>query len=76
MVGRAEQQVGEGSRYRDDEQDTRGGAPGRVGQEAGGDQDGADRDAGERDEGQDQVDDSAAALWRALDVVGEEREQA
>src|SRR5580658_9522880 len=76
LEGAAEQQVGDGGGDRDGEQDGGGGAPGRVGYEAGGDQDGADRDGGERDEGQDQVDDAAAALGGAFDVVGEEREQA
>src|ERR1700685_2633163 len=72
----AEQQVGDGAGDRDGEQDGGGGAPGRVGHEAGGYQDGADRDGSERDEGQDKVHDAAAVLRGALDVVGEEREQA
>jgi hypothetical protein len=72
----AEQQVSDGTGDRDGEQDGRGGPPGRVGHEAGGYQDEADRDGGKRDKGQDQVDDAAAVLRGALDVVGEEREQA
>src|SRR5580658_1940990 len=74
--GGAEQQVGDSAGDGDGEQDGRGRPPGRVGHEAGGYHDGADRDAGERDKSQDQVDDAAAVLWRALGVVGEEREQA
>jgi len=74
LAGGSEQQVGNGDR--DGEQDGRGVPPGRAGDGTGGYQDGADRDAGERDEGQNQVDDAAAVLERALGVVGEEREQA